>query len=226
MLGFITFAIPTVIANIVVTRVGAGYATSVYCLSPVMTMVLAAIFGIERLAMRRSLAIFFVLICVIILLQQQFLLIDFDQQIWIVIGLSLPFFAAVANVFRSAFWPEGMSPLSFSFATLVISSIMMLPLLGVMEDASSWSFFTPEIIYTFVAFALITSLSFSCNFYLQAIAGAVYSSQIGSIGTGVGILMGTVFLGESVTIVMIMALAGMVIGSQAAKARPSARDRV
>ena len=216
-LGLVTFALPTIISNLVVTRVGAGYTASVYCLSPLMTMGLAAIFGLEKLFLRRVIAIIFVLTCVVILLQQQFLLIQFDQRIWILIGLSIPICAASGNIIRSAFWPKGMSPLGFSFVTLIISALMMIPLLPLMEDVSTWRFFERDTLLALIGFAAVTSLSFVYNFKLQALAGAVFFSQVGSVGTGFGVLMGALFFDETVTLIMVIALIGIVVGSQAAK---------
>lgn len=217
-LGLISFTLPTVISFLVVTKVGAGYTASVYSLSPLITMSLAAIFGLERLFLRRVIALLLALGCVSVLLRQQYALVDFSQHVWILIGLIIPLCAASGNIIRSAFWPKGSSALSFSFATLITSAAMMMPLTLFFEDASSWQFSGYELLNYFWLFSVISSLSFVLNYRLQAMAGPVFFSQIGSLATGFGVFLGAVLFGESVTILMILALFGIVICSNAARA--------
>lgn len=220
-LGLVSFALPSLLSFYVVTRVGAGYTASVFCLSPMLTMLLASIFGMERLFIKRVIAILVALIAVTVLLQQQFALIHFDQHLWVLVGLTIPLCAAIGNIIRSAFWPQGSSPISFSFATLIASSLMLIPVAPIIEMPSTWQFFSGHIIVLFALGAAISCLSFVLNYRLQALAGPVFFSQVGSVGTGFGIFFGALLFGEGVTFAMVAALIVIVIASQKAKAQSS-----
>lgn len=78
-LGIVSFAVPTILSYGVVDRVGPAYTSTVYSLSPILTMSFAAGLGIERMYLRRFLGILIGLAGMLALVQQQFSLINTDE---------------------------------------------------------------------------------------------------------------------------------------------------
>ena len=219
-LGILSVALPTVLSFYVVQRVGPAYTSTVYALSPVLTMSFAAGFGIERMTVQRSVGIAVGLLGMSMLVQQQ-LAIDFGQTVWVVTGLSIPACVAMGNVVRSAFWPKGASALAFACAILFTSSAVVAVLSPLFGSPGQWRFADPGLGLWLGAFALMTALSFVLNYRLQHVAGPVFFSQIGYWGTGFGILLAAILFGDVLTSLSLLGLAAIIAGGVLANRRRS-----
>ncbi len=109
VLGIVSFTVPTVLGYYIVDRVGPAYTSTVYSLSPLLTMSFAAGLGIERMYLRRFAGILIGLAGMAALVQQQLAEIDFSQTVWVLLGIIIPACAAAGNIIRTAYWPKGSS---------------------------------------------------------------------------------------------------------------------
>ena len=216
-LGIVSFAVPTVLSYFVVQLVGPAYTATVYSLSPLLTMTFAAGLGIERIFPRRFAGIVVGFLGMLMLVQQNFTLIDFRQSVWVFIGLLIPVSAALGNIIRSAFWPKGTSALAFSCGTLFSSSLVLAVVAPWFEVPADWRFLEPSIMLWFAALAGVSALSYVLNFRLQQIGGPVVFSQIGYWGTGFGVLMAAVIFGDVLTILSLIGLCLIICGGVLAK---------
>ncbi|WP_306261823.1 DMT family transporter [Pararhizobium sp. IMCC21322] len=216
-LGIISFAAPTVLSYAVVDRVGPAYTSTVYALSPILTMSFAAGLGIERMYLRRFLGILIGLTGMLILVQQQFTQIDTDATLWVALGLLIPAFAAIGNVIRSKFWPAGTSALAFAGATLLTSSVLVLCMAPLFEDPRTWEFSLP-VLWGWIALMIaVSAISYVLNFQLQKVAGPVVFSQIGYWGTGFGVVLAALLFGDVLTALSLIGLAAIICGGVIAR---------
>lgn len=221
VLGIVSFAAPTVLSYAVVDRVGPAYTSTVYSLSPLLTMSFAAGLGVERMYLRRFLGIIIGLTGMIALVQQQLVLIDTDEAHWIVLGLLIPAFAAIGNVIRSKFWPSGTSALAFACATLLMSSVLVLGLAPVFEDPGDWEF-SDVFLWGWIALLVaVSAISYVLNFQLQKVAGPVVFSQIGYWGTGFGVILAALIFGDVLTALSLIGLVAIICGGITARRAPS-----
>lgn len=211
-LGIISVALPTILSFFVVKQVGPAYTATVYSLSPLLTMSFAAGFGIERMALRRSVGIAIGLLGMLALVQQQLVAINFAQPLWIIIGLLIPACASLGNIIRSAFWPKGASALAFACATLFTSSIVMAALFPFFSSLDQWRFDEPAIVLWLGGYVLASALSYILNFCLQGISGPVVFSQIGYWVTGFGVLLAGLLFGDVLTAFSFIGLAAVIAG--------------
>lgn len=201
LLGIFSVTIPTLISYFILSKVGPAYTSTVYSLSPTLTMLFAALLGIELMFRRRILSIVIGFFGMIALMQQQIVQINSENLIWVFVGILIPASAAVGNVLRSAYWPSGASALAFSCGTLLTSALIFLLLSPIFEDIQKWRLFEPSIILWTSFLILISSLSSILNFRLQKIGGAVIFSQIGYWGTGFGVLLSSIIFGDILNII-------------------------
>ena len=180
-------------------------------------MTFAAGLGIERIFLRRFVGIVIGFLGMLMLVQQNFALIDFRQSVWVFIGLLIPVSAALGNIIRSAFWPKGTSALAFSCGTLFSSSLALAVVAPWFEVPADWRFLEPSIMLWFAALAGVSALSYVLNFRLQQIGGPVVFSQIGYWGTGFGVLMAAVIFGDVLTILSLIGLCLIICGGVLAK---------
>jgi drug/metabolite transporter (DMT)-like permease len=109
--GVVGFAVPNVVTYVIVDRVGPAYMSSLHALSPVLTMALAALVGLEGLTHRRTLGLLLGLAGMIALIGRKMAGIDLSATVRVPLGLTVPVAAANVNVIRTAFWPGGTSAL-------------------------------------------------------------------------------------------------------------------
>ena len=217
VLGAISFAIPTVVAYSVVGPVGPAYVSSVYSLSPILTMALAAGFGIERLSWRRTAGILFGFAGMIALVRHQLVSVDLDATFWVVLGLSIPLAAAVGNVVRTAWWPKDSSALAFSCATL-FTSVALLALVGpLIEDVRTWRLGGWDMTRWTGAMIVVSAVSYVANYAFQKLAGPVVFSQIGYWGTGFGVVLAALLFGDTLGVRSLAGVAMIVAGGVLAR---------
>ncbi len=221
VLGLVSFALPTVITYAIVDPVGPAYVSSLYSLSPILTMSLAALFGLERPTPRRTAGILVGFIGMIVLLQQKLAGIDLSATFWVLLGLTVPFAAASGNIIRSAFWPAGASPLSFATATLLISSIMLAVIGPLMENPATWSLAGSGQVFWLVVLIVVSAGSYVLNYSFQKIAGLVVFSQIGYWGTGFGVLLAALIFGDVLGPASLTGIGAIIAGGLIANRRPA-----
>lgn len=211
-LGILTAAAPTILSFFAVKYVGPAYTSTVYSLSPVLTMSFAAGLSIEKMTIRRSAGILLGLLGMLALVYQQFSAINFNQTIWIIAGLFIPVCTALGNIIRTAYWPKGASARSFACATLYTSSIIMAALSPFLSAPSEWVFNQFTIGLWIASYVIATSLSYILNFSLQGIAGPVIFSQTAYWGTGFGVLLSAILFGDVLTLISLIGLCFVISG--------------
>jgi drug/metabolite transporter (DMT)-like permease len=224
ILGLVSFAVPTVLSYFIVERVGPAYTSTVYCLSPLLTMSFAAGLGIERMFVRRFIGIVVGFFGMIALVQQQILQIDAGQPVWAVLGLAIPVCAATGNIIRSAWWPEGTSALAFSCGASISSGLLVALIAPGFEAPLEWRFDDPVLVSWILGIGMMSALSQVMNFRLQQIAGPVVFSQIGYWGTGFGVLLAAMVFGDVLTALSFAGLACIIIGGVLANRRTEVQN--
>ena len=212
VLGLISFAVPTVIAYMVVDPVGPAYVSSLYALSPVLTMALAAVFSLERLTMQRTFGILLGFAGMVALVGQTLATIDLSATFWVLLGLMIPLAAASGNIIRTAFWPGGASPLSFATATLLISSVLLAFIGPLIESPATWTFSGESQRQWIIILMGVAALSYALNYRFQQIAGPVLFSQIGYWGTGFGVVLAAMLFGDVLQTTSIFGVATIIAG--------------
>lgn len=222
ILGIVSFAVPTVLSYYVVEQVGPAYTSTVYCLSPLLTMSFAAGFGIERMFQRRFAGIVIGFIGMIALVQQQIIQIEIGKPVWIALGLAIPVCAAMGNIIRSVWWPKGTSALAFSCGASFSSALLVALMAPAFEAPMEWRFDDSGIVSWMACLSAWSALSQLLNFRLQQIAGPVIFSQIGYWGTGFGVLLAAILFDDMLTVLSLVGLACIIGGGMLANRRMEA----
>lgn len=223
VLGFVSFAVPTVMSYYTVEKVGPAYTSTVYALSPILTMAFAAGLGVERMVGRHSLGIVLGFFGMLLLLQQQLYHVDISNPFWILAGLLIPVCAAAGNIIRSAYWPNGTSALAFSCASLFTSALFVALCSPVFENPAEWIFMDEKVLFWLGCFIAISALSYMLNFRLQEIGGAVFFSQLGYWGTCFGVILAAVLFDDVLTVMSLIGLTCIISGGILSKRRTDAK---
>jgi drug/metabolite transporter (DMT)-like permease len=191
----ISYAIPNLLMFSAIPHLGAGYTGIMFTLSPVITLVLSILFGVRRpnLLGVAGIAVGFIGALVVAITRGE--AGQPAELFWVAIGLLIPVSLAAGNIYRTFDWPEGTGPIELASGSHLAAAVMLIAGLLLLHDETSLGLLAgmPLLVLAQVASA---SAMFVFFFRLQEVGGPVYLSQIGYVGAAVGLIAGTLVLGE------------------------------
>ncbi|ODA91433.1 transporter [Mesorhizobium sp. SEMIA 3007] len=191
----VSYALPNLLMFSAIPHLGAGYTGIMFTLSPVVTLVFSILLRVRRPNMLGISGIAVGFVGAVMVAATRGEAGQPADMFWVVVGLLIPVSLAAGNIYRTVDWPEGTGPIELAVgshlaaATLLLAGI--LALFGIKAFAPLGG--VPLVVIAQVASA---SAMFAFFFRLQAVGGPVYLSQIGYVAAAVGLLAGTIFLGE------------------------------
>jgi len=209
--GLLLMALPTGIIYLAVPHVGAGFVSLSLAFVPLITYLLAAILRIEPNRWLRLAGVFAGLAGALLLALGKARAPD-AQPLWIAATLAVPVTIAIGNIYRTLRWPPGAASLSLAPLMLAGAGIWLLPLAlpgagAVLANGTG--------VMLAVIQAIVFTLTYSLYFILQRLSGAVYLSQIGSVGAVVGAAIAVIAFGERMppgfVVAAILIVAGLVL---------------
>jgi drug/metabolite transporter (DMT)-like permease len=190
----ISYAVPNFLIFTVMPHLGAGYTGIMYTLSPALTLLMSITLGIRRPNGLGILGILVGFIGSVMVAVTRGEMGQPAEQYWVALALLIPVLLAAGNIYRTYDWPEGADPVELAVGSHFASAAMLMAAMLFQGDVS----FSPLASIPFITLAQIiaSAAMFAFYFRLQAVGGPVYLSQIGYVGAGVGLLSGTMLLGE------------------------------
>ena len=191
----ISYATPNLLMFSAIPHLGAGYTGIMFTLSPVVTLVLSILFGVRRpnLLGVAGIAVGFVGAVMVALTRGESG--RPADLFWVFVGLLIPLFLAAGNIYRTYDWPKESGPIELAAGSHLAAAAMLFIGLLVMGDGGSFKLLAGLPLLTLAQVASASAM-FAFFFRLQAVGGPVYLSQIGYVGAAVGLIAGTLFLGE------------------------------
>jgi len=191
----VSYAIPNLLMFSAITHLGAGYTGIMFTLSPVITLVLSIALRVRRPNLLGIAGIAVGFVGAIMVATTRGEVGQPADLFWVVIGLLIPVFLAAGNIYRTFDWPEGTGPIELAAGSHLAAAAMLLALLFATGNAGTFATLAAVPAVTLAQVAS-SSAMFAFFFRLQAVGGPVYLSQIGYVAAAVGLVTGTVFLGE------------------------------
>jgi drug/metabolite transporter (DMT)-like permease len=194
--GLLSFALPNAILFTVIPKLGAGLSAVAYALPPLLTVALSALLRIERPSRVRLVGIALGFVGTMLIVAPRGSLPSGDLYGWMVLALAIPLSLASGNVYRTAAWPKGTSPLVVTAGMLAGGALWLAVFIvarGRVADFATLGH-APRLALVQVVLAALQYLLFM---HVQREAGPVYVSQVGYIATGVGLASGALVFGET-----------------------------
>jgi drug/metabolite transporter (DMT)-like permease len=190
----VSYALPNFLIFTVMPHLGAGYTGIMYTLSPALTLLMSIALGIRRPNALGIAGIAVGFIGAVMVAATRGEMGQPAEPYWVALALLIPVLLAAGNIYRTCDWPEGADPVELAVGSHFASALMLMAAMLIQGGVS----FSPLAEVPFITLAQIAASAamFAFYFRLQAVGGPVYLSQIGYIGAGVGLLSGTMLLGE------------------------------
>jgi drug/metabolite transporter (DMT)-like permease len=224
--GLVSIALPQALIYSASAYVSAGIASLAYAFPTPLTYLFAALLGMEKPSLGRTLGIGIALAGAVGLALSRASSVSGDG-IWVALAMMAPIAIAAGNIFRSRYWPEGAQPLDLAVAMTVAAAIWLgLALLGAVLLGHAIGLSDPAGYLYLAAAAVITAFGNVFYFELQRTGGIVSFSQIGYLGAIFGLVGGAVILSERYAASTWLAALVIALGvalSEWLKPRPAAR---
>jgi drug/metabolite transporter (DMT)-like permease len=191
----ISYAIPNILMFTVVPHLGAGYTSIMYTLSPPITLVLAILLKVRRPNLLGMAGIGIGLIGAVMVAATRGEAGRPAELVWLMLAFLIPVSLACGNIYRTMDWPEGADPTALATGSHLSAAAMLLVALIFFHGPASFGTLSAVPFETLAQIAAASAM-FVFFFRLQAVGGPVYLSQIGYVAAGIGLLAGTLFLGE------------------------------
>ncbi|MDP2118979.1 MAG: DMT family transporter [Hoeflea sp.] len=212
VLGLINNAIPFTLIFLGQTEIGAGLASILNATTPLWTVIIAQVLTTdEKISSAKLIGCALGLAGMVLLIGPAALGIA-DAPLWAklaVVG------AAVSYGFAAAFGKrfKGLSPRVTATGQLTASSLIMLPLALVVDQP--WTLPVPplDVIAAILALALLsTAFAYVLYFRILSVAGATSASLVTLLVPPSAILLGIVFLGETLSLTEALGLGLIALG--------------
>ena len=192
----ISYAIPNLMMFSAIPHLGAGYTGIMFTLSPVITLVLSILLGVRRPNLLGVAGIAVGFVGAVMVATTRGEAGQPAELFWVIDRPARSRSALRAgNIYRTFDWPEDTGPIELAVGSHLAAAAMLLAGLLFLHGAASFGLLAgmPLLVLAQVASA---SAMFVFFFRLQAVGGPVYLSQIGYVGAAVGLIAGTLVLGE------------------------------
>ncbi len=169
-----------------IPHVGASYVALMITLPPLLTYIGALALGMERFQMVRAVGVMAALAGAAFLAISQLVMPD-TNMFWILLVLVGPILLAIGNIYRTLYWPAGVSADALAPGMVIVAALMLLSV-AVLPGYSltvPWDRGLPIILI--IVQAVIFAGQFQLLFLQQKIGGPVFLSLFGSVGAVVGV---------------------------------------
>ena len=194
--GLISFVIPNLLLFSTIPHAGAGYTGLMFALSPVFTLGLSLVFKLKSPSRLGTIGIFIGLIGAAIVSITRGSGVEAPPLIWLIAALLIPMSLACGNIYRTIAWPKDASPDILAFYSHAFAASTFALILLFTTGNIDLAALSPVPLAALLQM-LVAGLTFPIFFRLQKIGGPVLLSQIGYVAAAVGLLIATLFLGES-----------------------------
>jgi drug/metabolite transporter (DMT)-like permease len=209
--GLLTGMVPNALSFAAIPHVGVGFVALCFAFPPLLSFCLALMLGMERFRWQRAIGLALALAGAVALVAAKISLGDAGPA-WIAVALAAPLVVAGGNIFRSLYWPAGATALSLAPGMLIAAALLLVPVMAVAGAP-----FLPPAGATALALVLaeiaVFAAMFNLIFVLQALAGPVYLSQIGSVGAAAGAAIAMLVRGAAATPGLALATLAILAGA-------------
>ncbi|MFK7939445.1 MAG: DMT family transporter [Roseovarius sp.] len=197
--GGLGYVLPFFLELFAVPRIGAASLSIVISLTPMMTLLISAATGTERLTLRRMCGITLGFVSVSLIAMQDLSLLKGAFGLGLLAAVFVPVIYASYHVFIARFWPDDMEPFEIALGESLAGMLIVAPIYlfwGEIGAAPAFALNTYWVVPAILAFSMVEVWLY---FALMRMGGPTYVAQSGYIAVIAGVCWAGVFFGEDIT---------------------------
>lgn len=177
-------------------HVPAGVLSITVTLVPMLTVLLSALLGVERMALGRVMGVLCGLLAIVLLIAPQESLPNPAAAPWVLVACAASSCYAAENLVIAMRMPAGANPFSVACGMFIVGAMILLPIVLVTDSfvTLAWPWRTAE--WSIVGMSIVSAMAYSLFIYLVHHAGPVFASQTAYVVTLAGVIWGLVIFGE------------------------------
>lgn len=197
--GGLGYVLPFFLELFAVPRIGAAPLAIVISLAPMMTLLIAAATGTEKMTARRSMGVCVGFVSVSFIALQDLSVLKGAFGIGLLAAVFVPLIYGSYHVFIARFWPEDMAPFEIAMGESLAGLFLVVPIYLVWSDIGDVPAFSLDTYWIVGALLLFSMVEVWLYFLLMRMGGPTYVSQSGYIAVIAGVIWAGIFFGETVT---------------------------
>ncbi|WP_075997245.1 DMT family transporter [Salaquimonas pukyongi] len=211
-IALIGTVLPNSFGYLAAARLPAGIMAVVITTVPMFSLIIALLLGNERFRLSRSLGIVLGVSAMLLIALPEASLPAAGLAIWVFVALIAPFCYGIEGNYVAMQAPRRLNPLAALWGASVIGLVFITPLTVVsgqwIDLFKPWQ--APE--WAMLGTAIAHLVAYTGYIWLVGFAGVVFTAQISYVVTLAGITNSIVFLGESYSPWVWLAVALMLVG--------------
>ena len=211
VVAVISYALPNALVYTAIPHLGSAYAAILFTLSPMFTVVFSMAARLRRPKRLELGGITIGFVGTLLVASARGEMGHSVEWLWIGLGVLVPVSLALGNVYRTIDMPKQTPSLVLAVGSNAAAAFLLLALAwatGVLGGVT--------VLMNVPAIALLqvaaSAAMFTLFFQLQVVGGPVTLSQIGTVGAAVGVIAGTLGLGERYATIVWIGIAIIAVG--------------
>lgn len=124
VVAVVSYALPNVLMFTVMPHLGAGYTGIMYTLSPIMTLALSALLGVQRPGRYGMAGIAIGFAGAVMVAASRGQAGQPAALIWVAAALLVPVSLAMGNIYRTTNWPKGAGPIELAAGSNLVAAVL------------------------------------------------------------------------------------------------------
>ncbi len=211
VVAVVSYTLPNALVYSLIPRLGSGYVAMMFTLSPMFTVALSAVARLRAPSRLELTGVAIGFAGALLVATSRGEVGRSGDWLWVLLGVCIPLSLALGNVYRTIDWPPQATPLWLAVGTNAVSALLLLSGTLILDGTRGFAALAAAPVIVVVQVAVSASM-FALFFRLQAIGGPVTLSQIGTVAAAVGVVIGTLVLGERYALVVWSGVALIALG--------------
>lgn len=204
--------VPGVIFYAAARHVPAGVLSISVTLVPILTVFLAVVLRVERLALSRMAGLLCGTVAVILLVVPEQSLPNAAAVPWVLLACLASACYAAENLVIALRMPESANPFMVACGMHLVASVILVPVVLATDSFVALAWPWDEVAWAIIGLSVVNATAYSLFIYLVHRAGPVFASQVAYVVTLSGVLWGMAIFGEVHSAWVWLSLVVMLVG--------------
>jgi len=211
VVAVVSYALPNALIFTAIPHLGSAYAAILFTLSPMFTVVFSFLARLRSPRRLEFAGIIIGFIGTLLVASARGEVGRTVEWFWVGLGALVPVSLALGNVYRTLDLPKGTPTLVLAVGSNAVAALMLLGLCWATGNLGGFSQLgqVPGLALLQI---VTTAAMLALFFQLQVVGGPVTLSQIGTVAAAVGVMIGTIGLGERYPTIVWIGIAIIAIG--------------